>query len=198
MLSLNDPRWPLLHTCYGRQSVSVLLMRLLTEAPQPDYGEPHPTLWEEVMSELEHQGTIYPATIAAFPFLVQAVARVAPARRAYWLGMLAFLVSGQRAQNLQDPDGQVTPALSAAFEQAIQDVVPLAVESVLTGATFGDSERSAAAMLALVAFARGESRLGFILAEWWPYGKHPGTKSLVPMAVLEKYEDMTGDVRDPL
>lgn len=195
MVPLDDPRWETLHSCYGEKSVSGLLQQLMI-APLP---LPRPTLWDDLLSELEHQGTLYPATIAAMPHLVRLITRVQPAERGEWLSCIAGIEAMRTVGNVYDPQGQITPDLIAAYEQSLRDVVPLVQETLTAGSKpqYGTTEANTASLLSLLAFTYGERRLGYLLSRWWPYAQSLTGEELIPVGDLKYYEEMTGDVRTP-
>lgn len=198
MLPLDDPRWETLDSCYGEKSVPGLLQQLMVVyLPLP--REPRPTLWDDLFSELEHQGTLYPATIAAMPYLVGLAARAEPVERAEQLSEIAGIEAVRTLGIVHDPQGQITPDLITAYEQSLRDVVPLVQETLAAGPKWEDGkpETNMATLLSLLAFAYGERRLGFLLARWWPYAETPIGQEPLPLAGLKQYEGFTGDVRGP-
>jgi len=198
MLPLDDPRWEILDSCYGEKSVSGLLQQLMVVSlPLPQ--EPRPTLWDDLFSELEHQATLYPATIAAMPYLVRLAARVEPVERAEQLSEIAGIEAVRTLGIIHDPQGQITPDLMTAYEQSLRDVVPLVQETLAAGPKWesGKPETNVATLLSLLAFAYGERRLGFLLARWWPYAETPIGQELLPLAGLKQYEEFTGDIHRP-
>jgi len=198
MLALDDPRWDTLSSCYGGWPVADLLERLLTESFPLPHVEHRPTLWDQLFSELYHQGTLYPATIAAMPHLVRIVARVEPRQRTEWLSLIADIEAMRTVGNVYDPQEQLTPDLVNAYEETFLEVTVLAQETIAAGGWRESvrSESSLAALLSLSAFASGERRLGYLLSRWWPYAETHTARGLLPLASLEKYEDLTGDIRD--
>lgn len=198
MLSLDDPRWETLYSCYGEKSVPGLLQQLMV-ASLPLSREPRPTLWDDLLSELEHQATLYPVTIAAMPYLVRLAARVEPAERAEWLSEIAGMEAVRTLGIVYDPQGQITPDLITAYEQSLRDVVPLVQETLAAGPKWGSGrpEANMATLLSLLAFAYGERRLGLLLARWWPYAETSSEQEPLPLASLKQYEELTGDIRGP-
>ena len=193
VLPLDDPRWSTLPTAYDHPGLPTLLNRLLTEPPEPEPGTQIPTIWEEVWELILYQGCLYPAAMAAMPYLVLALARVEPARRTFWLGSLAEL-EALRAVQPWSPDAAewLTTELLAAYERALRDVVSLVAETILAATqplVLGEtSEEETARLLSLLAFARGERRLGYLLARWWPYADSASGLQL-PVAGLTLFED---------
>lgn len=69
MLPLDDARWQSYHGGYRvPYDASIGLRRLLFDRPDDD-------LWEELWSELHHQGDVHQASYAAVPWLVEFVRR---------------------------------------------------------------------------------------------------------------------------
>jgi len=194
MLPLTDPRWATLKTAYGEPSLAPVLARLLTEpllfAPESE----RPTLEDEIWTQIYHQRTLYPATIAAVPHIVQAIRRLAPAERMPWLAMVAE-IEAMRAWQGEPPEllEDLTPDLLDAYRQAIQETVLLATETLAARTQrlpyTKSSEADVARLLSFLAFAHGEGRLGFLLARWWPYAEaEDGT--LLPLAGVKQFEEL--------
>lgn len=199
MLPLDDLRWATLPDAYLTSDLPRLLQQLLDEAPHFEHsGKTWDHWWErpetggQVWSLILHQGTVYPATIAAFPHLVRAVASLPPGQRASWLGALAELEAMRVVGTLHDPDGAVDATLEEAYHAALQYVVPLAVETLATPGRLPDGDVGTASVLALLAFARGDRRLGFVLSRWWPYAQVDTGSEPVPLAALAQYQEWTG------
>jgi len=70
VLSLDSPRWSALHHAYGSAGDVPALLRRLAAHPSSSSDEPWRTLW----SSLYHQGDIFPASFAAIPHIVDAIA----------------------------------------------------------------------------------------------------------------------------
>lgn len=73
-LPLDSPRWHALHHAYGQAGDIPALLARLADLPAAD-DEPWSALW----SALAHQDDVYPASFAAVPHVVRALA-AAPAR----------------------------------------------------------------------------------------------------------------------
>ncbi len=77
MLDLESPRWSELRHAYGRADNVPNLIRALAAEQEPrysndlDHARTNPTPWEEVYSKLCHQYSVYSATYAAFPHIVE-------------------------------------------------------------------------------------------------------------------------------
>jgi hypothetical protein len=75
MLSLDSPEWNSLHHAYGTaEDIPPLLRQLRALPSSADDAEPWFTLW----SALAHQGDVYPASFAAVPHVVAALAQDPP------------------------------------------------------------------------------------------------------------------------
>ncbi len=71
MLALEDPKWKSLEHAYGSASDVPSLLRRLHSLPHSEGGsEPWFSLW----SSLCHQGDVYPASFAAVPHVIRALA----------------------------------------------------------------------------------------------------------------------------
>jgi hypothetical protein len=74
MIGLESPRWSELKHAYGDAGNIPALLRQLEAMPRDGSEDPWFTLW----SALAHQGDVYPASFAAVPHVVRALA-AAPA-----------------------------------------------------------------------------------------------------------------------
>jgi hypothetical protein len=71
MLDLDSPRWSQLQHAYGPASDIPDLLRQLETLPA---AEDESTPWSSLWSSLAHQGDVYPASFAAVPHVVRALA----------------------------------------------------------------------------------------------------------------------------
>lgn len=71
MLELSSPRWGELHDAYGTAANIPELLRQLSRLPRDD-GDAEP--WFSLWSALAHQGDVYPASFAAVPHVIAALA----------------------------------------------------------------------------------------------------------------------------
>jgi hypothetical protein len=71
MLDLTSPRWGELHDAYGSAALIPKLLRQLSDLPN-DHGDSEP--WFSLWSALAHQGDVYPASFAAVPHVIEAIA----------------------------------------------------------------------------------------------------------------------------
>jgi hypothetical protein len=79
MLGLDSPRWSELRHAYGPAADSPGLLRQLAEFPRST-GNAEP--WFSLWSSLAHQGDVYPASFAAVPHVIAAMA-VSPERAGF-------------------------------------------------------------------------------------------------------------------
>lgn len=125
MLALDDPRWEELRakrTSHPREFLPLLTR--LRDDPAAING----TL-DELAKHLWQQFDVDETTVAAFPHLVAAIARLAPAQRAWALehiGLVAALVS--ECADLSPPED-----VRRAYDQALVDCLPLALEALACG-----------------------------------------------------------------
>jgi hypothetical protein len=71
MLELTSPRWAELHHAYGTAEKIPELLRQSSGLPS-DEGDSEP--WFSLWSALAHQGDVYPASFAAVPHVIAALA----------------------------------------------------------------------------------------------------------------------------
>ena len=147
MLELSDDRWGELTGGYR-----------LPYDPRPALkrlaaGE-HPDAWSELWEELYHQDDIGTASLAVVPQLV----RLHAARRVPEWNTYAFVGSVELVRGV-DLNPDVPAWLDDAYQQAWQDIVPLALDDL--AASRDDQLVSSA--LGVVALARGARRAGQLL-----------------------------------
>ena len=102
---LDSIPWETLECAYGEGwRVPAILRRLAADAPEDvEHG------WEEINEQiLWHQGTVYPATAAAVPFIVRIAALPKVHRRPRLISYLAQLSLGG------DPAGGISRAVREA------------------------------------------------------------------------------------
>jgi len=71
MLSLEDPQWSNLRHAYGQASDIPGLLAQLKQLPSSENNQEP---WQSLWSSLTHQGDVFPATFAAVPHVIQAIA----------------------------------------------------------------------------------------------------------------------------
>ena len=94
MLPLNSPEWSALKHAYGLASdIPPLLRAVAADVTSSDAADGTP--WFELWSALCHQGDVYPASFAAIPHVVEALA-LQPARASYQFFLLPATVEVAR------------------------------------------------------------------------------------------------------
>lgn len=158
MLSLDSVRWTELHDAYGPASIIPRLIRDLERYPPGDEerAEPYFSLW----SALCHQGTVYPASFAAFPHLVRALE--AQPTRAPWT--LYLLVGAIETSRSQIGDAPMPEDLAAPYFEALTKVPGIAMRA----ASEPWDELRCRAILGCVAAAKGHPRLSEAIDELEP------------------------------
>lgn len=116
MLPLNDPRWQSYQGGYRvPYDVSPVLRRLLRDGPSDE-------LWEELWTELHHQGDLHQASYAAVPWLVEFI-RCSP--RLEWNAVaLIATIELERDQRDNPP---VAEELSDGYYLAIRSLPAILV-----------------------------------------------------------------------
>ncbi len=127
MLSLDDPRWGELRHAYGPATDVPEMLRRLARRPkrQPD-GDPLDP-WEDLWSSLCHQSSLYTATYAAAPHIVEIAAGVPPPDR---IDLCAFIGLISRPTRRDDP---VPDDLVADYDSARVRARGLLLETLLEG-----------------------------------------------------------------
>lgn len=113
MLSLEDPRWSSLTHAYGSASDIPSLLRQLESLPGAE-AESEP--WYSLWSALAHQGDVYPASFAAVPHVVNALASAPEKADSTYLQFPAW-VEICRQKNDVDVPADLHSAYFAALEQ---------------------------------------------------------------------------------
>jgi hypothetical protein len=117
MLKLDDPRWADLNHAYGSAADIPSFLSQLNGLPASDGNdEPWFTLW----SSLAHQGDVYPATFAAVPYIVRALA-TNPAKASYtYFQFPAWVEICRKRKAISVPDD-----LAAAYFEALNELPSL-------------------------------------------------------------------------
>jgi hypothetical protein len=150
MIELDDPKWEGLKGGYR-----------VTYDPRPavralEAAENRQDLWDELWTELHHQGDIGEASYAAVIALVQIEKRQ---RRFGWnLLALAATIEIERHRSGNPP---VPAWLETDYREAWTDLAEFALQDLRSGE---DNERVRTA-LPVIALARGQHKLGAFL--WW-------------------------------
>jgi hypothetical protein len=101
MLALDDPRWGELPHAYGMASDIPALLRQLDLLPEAA-GNAEP--WHSLWSALAHQGDVYPASFAAVPHVVAALAKDPAAADAAYFQFPAWVECCRASQDMQVPE----------------------------------------------------------------------------------------------
>ena len=168
MLPLTSPEWAHLTDAYGSaKNIPTLLGQLTSYPPSDGHNEPWHSLW----SALCHQGSIYPASFAAVPYIVLAL-EGSPRLAGFDYFALPVAVEIARVK-----DGvSIPPRLASAYQAAIRKLPKLALAAI------GDRHERELVQSAIAAFAvgAGEIQVAELLFE-----VDPGDIS----EVLEWYEN---------
>jgi len=139
-LSLDSPRWHELEHAYGKAAdIPALLRQLASLPPSGPDDEPWFSLW----SALAHQGDVYPASFAAVPHVVRALALAPDRAGAVYLQFPAWVEICRKRQGVTVP-----PDLRDAYVTAL-DALPRLVAAAAVRAW--DDEFLACALAALAA-----------------------------------------------
>ena len=121
MLSLDSPRWAELQHAYGAASDIPGLLRQLSTLPPCDMGEePWATLW----SSLAHQGDVYPASFAAVPHVVSALATDPLIADSSYFQFPAWVECCRARKNVSIPDDLVL-----AYKHALSQLPQLVADA---------------------------------------------------------------------
>lgn len=141
MLSLDDPHWQAYKGGYRvPYDASSALRRLLADGPDEE-------LWDELWTELHHQGDVHQASYAAIPWLVEFVRR---SHKIDWNALA--LIATIELEREQNGNPKVAEELAAGYFAAIKSLP----------AVLGDhpdeewSELVVSAAAACIALARGQ------------------------------------------
>ena len=155
MLSLDSPRWNELSHAYGSAADIPALLRALESLPSVD-GEPWETLW----SSLAHQGDVYPASFAAVPHVVRALASD-PTRATF-----AYFQFPAWVEVCRQKHGTPIPEdLAPAYFTALKELPGLVAAAA---AAPWDNELMLPCAMAAIAAAKGEARVAEAALELTP------------------------------
>jgi hypothetical protein len=113
MLDLESSRWSELRHAYGPASDIPALLRQLGNLPD-SRGEQEP--WFTLWSALAHQGDVYPASFAAVPYVVAALASATERAGSTYFQFPAWVEICRQRKGLTVP-GDLEPAYSNALRQ---------------------------------------------------------------------------------
>ena len=151
MLEIEDPRWESLEGGYGiPYDPRPALARLETD----DHLEP---VWEELWSNLHHQGEVGEASYASVPH----IARIAVSRRITDWNLFALVGTIELEREMEgNPD--LPSWLTESYETAWEQLFGLAREALVPA---GDTV-TLRCLLATIAIAKGDTRRGRLLLEY--------------------------------
>ncbi len=147
MLSLDDPKWQQLHGAYRAPYDASRALRALRDGKD---------VWEQLWSELHHQGDIGEASYAAVPHLV-AIARTAVSRDWNFYSLLAIIEVGRH--RIDNPPLPLW--LRESYEAAWRDAFDLAV----TELSSTPDAMTMQAILSVLALAKGHLKVGALLVD---------------------------------
>ncbi len=153
MLALSDPRWNELNDAYGKASAIPALLAQLARQPADD-GDAEP--WYSLWSALAHQGDVYPASFAAVPHVVEALAASPETASAVYFHFPAWVEICRHRNALAVPAN-----LETAYHEALARLPALVAE---VAEKEWDAAFSACALSATAA-AKGQYQLAQALLE---------------------------------
>jgi hypothetical protein len=155
-LPLDSPRWRELNHAYGKAADIPGLLRQLDSLPPSD---PDDEPWFSLWSALAHQGDVYPASFAAVPHVVRALAMAPDRAGAVYLQFPAWVEICRKRQNIAVP-----PDLRDAYAAALAALPRLVAEAAVHA---WDDEFLACALAALAA-VKGSSDVAAAALELTP------------------------------
>ena len=156
MLDLDDPRWSQLRHAYGLAAdIPGLLKRLADMPSSADDNEPWFSLW----SALAHQGDVYPASFAAVPHVVAAIASC-PTKADFSYFQFPAWVEICRARS----NAPVPEDLAPAYFEALSRLPAL----VAAAAPRQWDEALLCSALSAIAAAKGEPRIAEAVLDMTP------------------------------
>lgn len=158
MLPLDDPRWHELSHAYGAGTdIAAWLTELRAANPLcHDLSEMHP--WHSLC----HQWTVYPATFAAIPHVIDVVSQH-PAADQSRIALLTFV--GWCVAITYLPGGECPPYLVEAYDDAVTRTTRLICESLPFASVDTDVPFGFRQLLASLAACRGDAPIAFVLSE---------------------------------
>ena len=148
MVPLDSPQWSALRHAYGPAAdLPPLLRSVASDVARSDAGEGTP--WFELWSALCHQGDVYPASFAAVPHLVDAVA-LDPVHASYNFFLLPAAIEVARITR-KTP---VPQELQAAYFDSLKRL------SLLAAQTLSRSWDNTLCRSVLAALAAGKGHIG--------------------------------------
>ncbi|EMI54961.1 hypothetical protein RSSM_03600 [Rhodopirellula sallentina SM41] len=160
MLSLNDDRWTSLGHAYGECHDTVEWLRHLHD-PTADFHSSVKSF--DYWSALCHQQSVYTATYATIPHLVNLVTPLAPNNpdRGDLLCFVGYSVACAHLPGADD----IPDFLRAEYESAQNDAVPLLSASIPFTKETENTASELRHMMSALAACRGYPELAFMLAD---------------------------------
>lgn len=155
MIRLDSSRWSELRHAYGEADDIPALLHQLEAMPQNGNEEPWLTLW----SALAHQGDVYPASFAAVPHVVRALAASPEHAGPIYFHFPAWVEICRRKKAVQIPSDLAGPYFEALAQ------LPSLVAAV--AARNWDAENLVCALSAIAA-AKGEADVAEAVLELTP------------------------------
>lgn len=153
MLALNSPRWGQLQDAYGKATrIPELLQKLSALPGDEDDEEPWFSLW----SALAHQGDVYPASFAAVPHVVEALAAAPHRASEVYFHFPAWVEVCRHKHAVKVPDD-----LKPAYFEALARMPALAAAA----ASRPWSTALTACALSAIAAAKGQHEQAEVLLE---------------------------------
>jgi hypothetical protein len=121
MLSLDNPRWTELKHAYGAASDIPALLQQLEGLPE-SVGDSEP--WFSLWSALAHQGDVYPASFAAVPHVIAALAKAPTRASSVYFQFPAWVEICRRRNNVAVPSD-----IEAAYAEALSQLPVLVAAS---------------------------------------------------------------------
>ena len=156
MLPLNDSRWLTFEGGYRVACDASALLRTLEAAPD---AEAEGAAWDELWTELYHQGDVGAATYHAVPHVV----RIAASKPALSVNPFAFVAAVEAARHRPG-----NPPLPPDAEGPYRDALASVLSVVAAHADRAWDADVAAAVFSAVAAAKGHVKLSMALAEMDP------------------------------
>jgi hypothetical protein len=156
MLDLESPRWAELQHAYGAASDIPALLRQLQTLPS---SEPNEEPWFSIWSSLAHQGDVYPASFAAVPYVVEALASAPSRASAMYFHFSAWVEVCRQNRAVAIPQD-----LEASYFAALARLPSLVAAAAVRS---WDSEFTAC-VLAAIAAAKGNAKVAEAIMELTP------------------------------
>jgi hypothetical protein len=156
MLPLDSDKWAELRDAYGSAQRIPGLLAQLSDFP-PDDGQSEP--WTSLWSALAHQGDVYPASFAAVPHVVEALAADPQSATASYFQFPAWVEICRDKSHVEVP-AELAPAYAAALAR-----LPALVGSA---ARRNWSEGTLQSALAAVAASQGQCATAEAILELTP------------------------------